>query len=109
MAIKQNIIIDQGTDFIYNIYLIDGNSNVVNISTYTANSEVRKSFTSNTYTAFTTSIDGNNGIITLTMNAATTATLTYPRYLYDVELTSNNNIISRIVEGYVNVNPSVTH
>ena len=109
MAIKQNISIDQGADFVYKIFLIDGNSSPVNLSGYYANSELKKSYTSNSNIAFDTLIDDAGGIITLSMNAITTTTLTHSRYLYDVILTSNNNIVSRIVEGYVNVDPQVTY
>jgi len=42
------------------------------------------------------------------MNNATTAALSPGRYVYDVELKSSSNSISRILEGLVTVTPEVT-
>ena len=50
----------------------------------------------------------NTGLITLSMNSATSSTLTAVKYLYDVKLTSNNNIVSRLMEGVISVNKYVT-
>ena len=50
----------------------------------------------------------NTGLITLSMNSYTTSELTAPRYLYDLVLKSANNVVSRLLEGYITVNPSVT-
>jgi hypothetical protein len=54
------------------------------------------------------SINSVAGAITLTMNSSTTGSLTNNRYVYDLELKSNTNTISRIVEGYLTVNLGVT-
>ena len=50
----------------------------------------------------------NTGLITLSMNSATSSTLTAVKYLYYVKLTSNNNIVSRLMEGVISVNKYVT-
>ena len=42
------------------------------------------------------------------MNNATTSTMTAGRYVYDLELTDADGLISRIVEGTVTVTPQVT-
>ena len=42
------------------------------------------------------------------MNAATSANVVYGRYVYDCELTSSGNTVSRLVEGIVTVTPQVT-
>lgn len=107
MSIKSNLTVDQGANFIYNVFLIDTNGNPFNIDGYTANAQIRKTYTSTNYTTMNVTLTGNLGLITLTMNSVTTANLTFNRYVYDVELTSNN-VTSRIIEGYVTVNPGVT-
>jgi hypothetical protein len=107
MAIKTNLVVDQGTNFIYNIYLIDEDGNIFDISDYTANAQIRKTYTSTSNVAITTNITGASGLISLTMNAATTSLLTQTRYVYDLELTDGTNV-SRILEGFVTVNPGVT-
>lgn len=107
MSIKSNLTVDQGANFIYNVFLIDTNGNPFNIEGYSGNAQIRKTYTSSTYTPMNVTITGNLGLITLTMNSETTANLTFNRYVYDVELTANN-VTSRIIEGYVTVNPGVT-
>lgn len=107
MAIKTNLVIDQGADFIHNIYLIDSNGDAFDITNYTANAQIRKTFTSSTYYTINVTLGGNTGLITLSMNAASTANLTNNRYVYDLQLHANN-VSSRILEGIVTVNPEVT-
>jgi hypothetical protein len=108
MAIKTNLIVDQGANFVYKIYLIDQEGLPFSISGYTGNAQIRKSYTSSGFSTMNVAITGNTGLITLTMNASTTANLSFTRYVYDVELISNTNITSRIVEGFVTVNLGVT-
>lgn len=107
MAIKSNLTVDQGANFIYNVFLVDTNGNPFNISGYSGNAQIRKTYTSSNFTAMNVTITGNSGLVTLTMNATTTSNLVFNRYVYDLELTSNN-VTSRILEGFVTVNPGVT-
>lgn len=107
MAIKTNLIVDQGANFVYNIYLVDADGNAFDLSGYSGNAQLRRSYTASSYTAMNVAITGVTGLITLTMNATTTANLTNNRYVYDLEV-SSNNVVSRIVEGFVTVNPGVT-
>jgi len=109
MAAIANITIDQGADFIYYIYVVDNSGNTINLSTYTANSLIRPSYTSNVYyVANINTTNSSNGQIIMTVNSATTSQLTQTRYVYDLVLTSNTGIVSRLIEGYVNVNLGVT-
>jgi hypothetical protein len=108
MSIKTNLSVDQGSNFVYNIYLIDADGNPFNITGYTANAQIRRTYTSYSYATMNTAITGASGLITLSMNATTTANLTNTRYVYDLELKSSANVISRIVEGTVTVNLGVT-
>lgn len=107
MAIKSNLTVDQGANFIYNVFLVDTNGNPFDITGYSGNAQIRKTYTSTNYTTMNVTITGNSGLVTLTMNSATTANLSFNRYVYDLELTSNN-VTSRILEGFVTVNPGVT-
>jgi hypothetical protein len=108
MAIKTNLIVDQGANFVYNIYLIDSAGDPFPLTNYTANAQIRRSYTSYSYTTMNASINAVAGSITLTMNSSTTGSLTNNRYVYDLELKSDTNTISRIVEGYLTVNLGVT-
>jgi hypothetical protein len=108
MAIKTNLTVDQGSNFIYKVFLIDQDGLPFNIDGYTGNAQIRKTYTSSGYSTMNVAISGNSGLVTLTMNSATTANLKFTRYIYDVELISNTNVTSRIIEGIVTVNLEVT-
>jgi hypothetical protein len=107
MAIKNNLIVDQGADFVQNIYLIDQNGDPFDITNYTANAQIRKTYSSATYTTMDVAVGNTDGLVTLSMNSTTTASLTNTRYVYDLQLHSNN-VTSRLLEGIVTVNPEVT-
>lgn len=107
MAIKNNITLDQGADFFYNINLVDGNSNPFDVSSYTGQSQLRVNYAANTYYAMNVTTN-SSGLVQLTMNSDTTSQLTKTRYVYDVVLISAANVVSRIVEGYVTVNLAAT-
>jgi len=107
MAQKVNIVIDQGTTFNTDYTFTDENDTPIDFSTYQGRSQMRKTYTSSTSYAFTVSL-GNTGIISLSMNAATTSSITAGRYLYDLEVVDSSNVISRLVEGIVTVTPEIT-
>ena len=109
MATINNLYIDQGTTFSVNIQVFDNAGNPLNISEYTANSQIRKSYSSsNTAATFASTVsDAANGIVNLSLTASQTSALKYGRYLYDLELTSGATIV-RASEGIVTVYPQVT-
>ena len=107
MAAKIDLNIDQGATFSYDINLKDSLGIPLNLSGYTGNAQLRTSYSANTYTAMDVDIIEAAGLVQLSMNAATTATLTRTRYLYDVEL-HHNGVTSRLIEGFVNVDLNVT-
>lgn len=107
MAVKSNIIIDQGTDYEVSINIKDGADTPVDLTGYTGTAQLRKYYTSSTKHDFGVSINANTGVVTLNMAAANTSVITPGRYVYDCVLESNN-IVSRIIEGIVTINPRVT-
>jgi hypothetical protein len=108
MAIKANLQIDQGADFSTEIDVLDDAGEVVDLTGYSGAAQMRKHYTSSTATAFNVAINASGGSVTLSMNAATSANVTAGRYVYDCELTSSGNTVSRLVEGIVTVTPQVT-
>jgi|OM-RGC.v1.029595459 hypothetical protein len=108
MSAKVNITVDQGADFVYNTFLIDSGGNPIDLTDFTGRSQFRTSFTSPNYTNVHVTVGTTDGSVVLSMNATTTATLTSSRYVYDLELISVDNIVSRVMEGTVTVNPNVT-
>lgn len=108
MAIKANLVIDQGTTFSADIDLEDANGDIYDLTGYTAASQMRKNFNSSAAVTFTTSHSGTGGRVTLFLPSSNTAVLTPGRYLYDVEITSPSGQVNRVVEGIVTVTPGMT-
>jgi hypothetical protein len=108
MALKANIVIDQGTSFSTSIDVTDEDGNIVNLAGFTGAAQLRKHYTSTAQTAFTVSITANTGVVALSLSANTTNNIAAGRYVYDCELTDTTGIVSRLVEGIVTVTPGVT-
>jgi len=106
MAEKANITIDQGTSFETSIDVADDNGDPTDLSGFTGAAQMRKHYTSSNSYAFSVAVA--NGSVTLSMNAATTGNIASGRYVYDCELTSSSNVVTRIVEGIVTITPQVT-
>ena len=108
MASKANLVIDQGSTFSTDLTLTDENGDPLSLSGFTANSQIRRWYTSsNTSAVFTTSINTTSSTISLTLTANQTSNLTFGRYVYDVEITSGSEV-SRIVEVIITITPQVT-
>ena len=109
MAIKANLIIDQGTSFVTTLALTDSSDNPLNLNLYTYQAQMRKHYSSSNSVSFTVTGDGNTGVLTLSLSANNTANIAAGRYVYDVEITeSSSSNITRVVEGIVTVTPNVT-
>ena len=109
MASISNIFIDQGADFTTTVTVTDSNGDAVSLVGYSAAAQIRKSHSSSTSTAFTSSIsNASGGEITITLSDTQTAALEAGRYVYDVLITASGGDKTRVVEGQVTVNPSVT-
>jgi hypothetical protein len=107
MAVKSNIVIDQGTDFEVSINVLDANTTAISLAGFTGQAQLRKYYTSSRKYDFAVTISANTGEVTLAMSANTSANIAAGRYLYDCVLTQAN-IVSRIVEGIVTINPRIT-
>ena len=111
MATIKNLVIDQGATFTTTIVLSDALGNLLDLTDYATYASLRKSYAS------ITAVDLNatrnptftTGEITLSMTAAETAALRPGRYVYDVDIVStDDDSVTRVVEGIVTVNPGVT-
>jgi hypothetical protein len=108
MAIKANIIIDQGTDFVATIDLETPSSTPYNLVGYTVAAQMRKNYSSSSATTFTSSHNGANGQITIALDKNQTMVLEPGRYLYDIEITSQGGTVMRVIEGTATVTPGMT-
>jgi hypothetical protein len=106
----QELFLEQGTDFNFSITLDDIYMTPYDLSTSVPKGSIRKSYYSANTTAdfLATSSDPANGVINLSLTNDITANIAAGRYVYDVTLKDNTNTITRILEGIVTVNPSVT-
>ena len=104
-ALYNNLYIEQGSTY-NNTIVIDGVGDLLGNSA----SQIRKTYYStNTTAAFVTSVDKPNNTITLHLNANVTSNIIPGRYVYDTIINdSANNTITRVMEGIVDVSPSVT-
>ena len=103
------MLIEQGATFSTVVNVVDSAGAAVNLSGYSASSQMRKSYYATSYTIITPTITGNaNGEITLSMTAANTANLTPGRMLHDLLITSPAGIKTRVIEGIAVIMPSVT-
>ena len=109
MASISNIFIDQGATFTTTVTVSDANGDAVNLSGYSVAAQIRKTFLSSSATAFTASIsNASAGEITISLTDSQTTSLESGRYVYDVLITASGGTKTRVVEGQVTVNPSVT-
>ena len=111
MAAFVELFIDQGTTFNNVINLTDDLTNAsINTTNYTVTSQLRRSYYSaNAAANITCTItNASNGEITLSMTAGQTANIKPGRYLFDVKTADENNVVSRILEGIINILPQVT-
>ena len=106
MALKANMVIDQGTTFSTMIEILDENYEPVNVASYSARGQIRKHYSSTNSVSFSTSLSNGSLVVSLTANQ--TANIVSGRYVYDIELVDPANTVARILEGIVTVTPEVT-
>lgn len=108
MATKANLTIDQGASFSTTTTLTDTDGNPIDLTNYSGAAQMRKTYTSSSAVTFDVSLGGSLGTVVLSLSANSTANVAAGRYVYDVELTDNSGLVSRVFEGIVTVNPNVT-
>jgi hypothetical protein len=111
MAALANLLIDQGASFSSTITVFNSDDTIFDLTGYTGASQVRKSYSSSSASAtFTVSFasDRSTGQVTLTLTPTQTAALEEGRYVYDVEVTSSDSTVTRVLQGTVTVSPNAT-
>ena len=109
MAIYADIIADQGSNFSSEITVTDVDDSPIDLTNYTARGQIRRTYTSSNATSFTAAINNpTSGIVSISLTSATTTNMKPGRYVYDVEIVSNTNIVIRVIEGQFILTPSVT-
>ncbi|WP_438964812.1 hypothetical protein [Winogradskyella sp.] len=115
MAQYEEFTIDQGADVAIELNLVDKNDAVKDISNHTITAKLKKNYnsTDSDTTNFTAIISNpTSGIATLSLTNTQTDALKTGRYVYDVELSfvdsAGATIVERILEGRMQISPSVT-
>ena len=109
---KYNMICPQGATFSQELtWLV--NEVPVNLTGFLARMQVREKHTSPTTVLSLVSpsnitLGASAGTIDINVSASATAQLVPKEYVYDVEMVSSSNIVSRIIEGKFIVTPEVT-
>jgi hypothetical protein len=104
-----NLFIDQGTDFNTVIVVGDETGSARDLTGYFGRAQLKRSYDAVANVAFEVDINNpEDGEIILTLSNAVTSNIKYGRYVYDVELVSNTNIVEKVIGGLVEVSPEVT-
>ena len=114
MAIAQNIEIDQDANYSQEFIAKTDAGVVIDLTNYTIDANIRKSFASSSTVAFTTAkVLATAGTFTLSLTYQNTAValLKRGRHVYDVVIetgTAPDEVKTRIQEGIATISPSVT-
>lgn len=108
MVTTKNLVVYKGSTFTEDLVYIDSLKNPIDISAYSARSQMRRSYYSANAVVFTADItDASNGKITLNLDHNISSNIVDGRYVYDVEIYNSNSVI-KIFDGLVTVYPEVT-
>ena len=111
MASYAELVLDQGSTFSTILTLSDDTTNLpINVSGYSVNANVKRSYYSvnNTASFVSTINDAANGNVTISISSQVSLNIKPGRYVYDVKITSPINVTTRIVEGILTVTPRVS-
>lgn len=113
MAVQYIVEIDQGADWFFNVTYEQPAGTPVNITGYTAALQLRSLPESTTAvlslaTGSGITITGSSGLVAVHATASQTGAIVAGDYYYDLEITSPQGIVTRLVQGQALVNPQVT-
>ena len=116
MAAYEEFTVDQGADLAVELHLINADGSVKDLTNFSVAAKLKKNYNSDSdeTTDFNSIIAAppTDGIVTISLTNTQTDALSKGRYVYDVEVSfvdsDGNTIIERVLEGRVQVTPSVT-
>ena len=108
MAATYNITINQNADFIRS-FQVKENTVVLNIAGYTFEGRLKEAFHHTGHTAFTASIvDAATGTFKLVLTDVQTAAMPGGTYVYDVLMTTDLGVKTRLLSGNAFIIQGVT-
>ena len=116
MAQYEDLTIDQGADVAIQLELLEEDGSIKNLVGFSAAAKMKRSYNADSdntlaFTASITELNAPLGILVLELTNTQTNTLKSGRWVYDVEISyqdSGSTIVERILEGNIEVTPSVT-
>ena len=109
LAVTSNIYIDQGSEYTSIITVSGPDSAPLNLTDFTVQSQMRKSYGSSTAYSFTATIhNALAGQIKLYLTTADSEIIPAGRWLYDVEIAGADGYRKRVVEGVATITPQIT-
>lgn len=107
-AIPVNLLIDKGADFDVTFFITNKDGTPLNMSGYTGNAAMKKSYSASSSIPFTlTFVNRTTGEIALSLTDEETAALDRRRYVYDIVLADPNGYKTRVIMGNAEVSPGV--
>jgi len=103
-----NLVIQKGTYFEETFTLSADDESRLNLTNQTATAKLRKHPTAGVAYTFSTTLTVADSSVKISMQPAVTATLPSGRCVYDLLLTSSVGIISKVLEGSVIVQETVS-
>lgn len=113
MAVQYNVEIDQGADWFLNVTYEQPAGTPVNITGYTSALQLRSLPTDATAvlslsTGSGITITGASGLVAVHATATQTRAIDEGIYYYDLEITSQSGVVTRLVQGQAYVSAEVT-
>lgn len=109
MASAYDFSIDQGSVLELTLVAVDNNGTPLNLSGYQAQGKIKYQYgDASSLLPLTTSIDNSyvSGLINISLTAEQTAALPVTKAVYDIELLGSGNYVSKVFNGYAEINPS---
>lgn len=108
MATTYNLSVDAGATYTVEFEYTNEDGSIFDLTGYTAKMQVREMPSSPAFVLEVTPVlTIQTGIISVTLTAVQTATLTNSKYVYAIELYGSAGYVIRAVEGTIAVSPEV--
>ncbi len=109
----------QGSTWAFVMRLQDSDGNAVDLTGYTGRGQIRKRYSSTDITAsFTVTVDTPemDGVVSVLMSSTVTTGITSgktyrssaSKYVYDIEIVSSGNVVTRLIQGKMYIDPEAT-
>jgi hypothetical protein len=107
MAANYGLEIEAGATFSLEFEYKNEDGTLFDFTGWTSKAQIRQTPSSSSFLEVTTAINAATSVITISLTATQTSTLTFPAYVWAMELSKNDGTVIRLVEGAVRVSPEV--